>query len=258
MADVRGASPLNRHCNRLDIGKAIKFRQVSVGQSATSKSQVTKPVLMYGKVFYYRLLDVLQSVLETSSDNIGLHLKNIYKEGELEALATTEDYSVVQTEGKRQVRRKVKHYNLDAVISVAYRVNSRKGTQFRQWATRLLKEHLTQGYTLNQQRFEANARELEAALKLVRKAANSIALQMDAGRGLVEIVSRYTQTFLWLQRYDEGLLNEPSGESGGKLPSHDKAMEALATLKTSLIEKGEATELFARSRGDGLSALLGP
>ncbi len=88
---------------------------------------------------------------------------------------------------------------------MAYRINSRKGTQFRQWATQTLKEHLTRGYTINQQRFEQNARELETALKLVRKAASSPELQTDTGRGLVEIVSRYTQTFLWLQRYDEGL-----------------------------------------------------
>lgn len=88
----------------------------------------------------------LAELLETSIDNISLHLKNIYKEGELTAGATTEDYSIVQQEGQRQVRRKVKHYNLDAIISVAYRVNSRKGTQFRQWATSTLKEHLTRGY----------------------------------------------------------------------------------------------------------------
>lgn len=140
----------------------------------------------------------LAELLETSIDNISLHLKNIYKEGEFTAGATTEDYSTVQQEGQRQVRRKVKHYNLDAIISVAYRVNSRKGTQFRQWATSTLKEHLTRGYTINQQRFEQNAQELEAALKLVRKAAASPQLQADTGRGLVEIISRYIQTFLWL------------------------------------------------------------
>ena len=199
----------------------------------------------------------LAELLETSIDNISLHLKNIYKEGELTAEATTEDYSTVQQEGQRQVRRKVKHYNLDAIISVAYRVNSRKGTQFRQWATSTLKEHLTRGYTINQQRFEQNSQELEAALKLVRKAAASPQLQADTGRGLVEIISRYTQTFLWLQRYDEGKLNEPHGQHGGTLPTVQQASQDLATLKQQLMEKGEATDLFARPRGDGLSALLG-
>ena len=199
----------------------------------------------------------MADLLETSTDNISLHLKNIYKEAELEPDATTEDYSVVQKEGKRQVRRQVKHYNLDAIISVAYRVNSIKGTQFRQWATRTLKEHLTRGYTINQQRFEQNALELEAALTLVRKAAATPELQADTGRGLVEIVSRYTQTFLWLQRYDEGLLEEPEGQPGGTLATEQEAMQSLTQLKTSLMERGEATPLFAQPRGDGLGALLG-
>ena len=199
----------------------------------------------------------LSELLDTSTDNIGLHLKNIFSEGELKAKATTEDFSVVRNEGKRQVRRTVKHYNLDAVISVAYRVNSRKGTQFRQWATRTLKEHLTRGYTINQQRFEDNACELEAALTLVRKAAASPELQVGTGRGLAEIVSRYTQTFLWLQRYDEGLLNEPNGQPGGTLPTEQQATAELQALKQNLIERGEATDLFAKPRGDGLGALLG-
>ncbi len=75
------------------------------------------------------------ALFETSSDNIGLHLKNIYKDGELSESATAEDFSVVQTEGARQVERVITHYNLDAIISVGYRVNSRQATSFRQWAT---------------------------------------------------------------------------------------------------------------------------
>ena len=74
---------------------------------------------------------------------------------------------------------------------------------------------------------------------------------------MVEIVSRYTQTFLWLQRYDEGMLHEPQGEHGGHLPSEAEATHALQTLKTSLIERGEATDLFAHPRGDGLGSILG-
>ena len=196
-------------------------------------------------------------VFATTPENVLMHLKNIFSDGELEEKPTTKDFLVVQLEGKRQVKRKLKHYNLDAIISVGYRVNSKRGVQFRQWATKLLNQHLTQGYTLNQQRFEQNAKELEAALSLIRKAAASPDLLTDTGRGLVEIVSRYTQTFLWLQRYDEGLLNEPQGQPGGTLPSFHQATESLEKLKRNLMEKGEATELFAKPRGDGLAALLG-
>src|SRR5690606_33991030 len=78
----------------------------------------------------------------TSTDNISLHLKNIYRDGELEEPATTEDFSVVRQEGARQVRRQLKHYTLDAIISVGYRVSSTRATQFRIWATRVLRQHL--------------------------------------------------------------------------------------------------------------------
>lgn len=196
-------------------------------------------------------------VFATTPENVLMHLKNIFSDGELEEKATTKDFLVVQQEGKRQVKRTLKHYNLDAIISVGYRVNSKRGVQFRQWATKLLNQHLTQGYTLNQQRFEQNAQELEAALRLIRKAAASPELLADTGRGLVEIVSRYTQTFLWLQRYDEGLLNESQGQPGGMLPSLQQANHALAQLKQTLMARGEATDLFAKPLGDGLGALLG-
>lgn len=196
-------------------------------------------------------------MFETTPENVLMHLKNIYKDAELDEIPTTKEFLVVQTEGKRQVERNLKHYNLDAIISVGYRVNSKKGVKFRQWATKLLNQHLTQGYTINQQRFEQNAQTLEAALKLVKKTAQSAELTADTGRGLVEIVSRYSQTFLWLQRYDEGLLNQPQGTSGGQLQTAEHAMQLLNELKQTLITKGEATDLFAKPRGDGLSALLG-
>ena len=199
----------------------------------------------------------MAELFATSTDNIGLHLKNIYQDKELEEGATTEDFSVVRQEGKRQVRRTLTHYNLDAIISVGYRVNSSQATRFRQWSTRVLREYLTQGYALDKARFERNAAELEQALLLVQRTAKSPELTGEAGRGLVDIVSRYTQTFLWLQRYDEGLLEEPDGQSGGTLPSPEEGMQALLALKQQLIEKGEATDLFARPREEGLAGIFG-
>lgn len=185
------------------------------------------------------------------------HLQNVYAEGELMRNRTVRKFRIVRKEGSRQVSRDIEHYNLDVIISVGYRVKSHQGTRFRQWATRILREHLTRGWTLNQRRFEENARELEAAITLVRKAARSPELNLDSGRGLVEIVARYAQTFLLLQRYDEGLLTEPQVSSGGQLPSLDEARAALAELKAGLMARNEATELFARERGDGLGALMG-
>lgn len=158
------------------------------------------------------------------------HLRNVFSEGELEEKSNVQNLHIPGSD------KPVKFYNLDVIISVGYRVKSLQGTRFRQWATRTLNEHLTHGYTLHKQRFEANARELEAALQLVKKIAQSPALQTDTGRGLVDIVTRYAQTFLLLQRYDQGLLIEPAEQLGGTLPTLLEAREALARLKADLIK----------------------
>ena len=142
------------------------------------------------------------------------HIKNIFKEGELPEEATIRNFRIVRQEGKRRVNRDIEHYNLDMAISVGYRVNSKKGAQFRIWATQRLKEHLVQGYSLNEQRFDKNVAELQQALALIRKAPRSPAISAEAGSGPVEIISRYTQTFLWLQRYDEGLVSRTTVQPG--------------------------------------------
>jgi len=96
----------------------------------------------------------MAQLFDCSSDNIGLHLKNIYETGELAQEATTEYFSVVQTEGERQVNRKLKFYNLDAIISVGYRVNSTRATQFRQWCTFVLRQFAIRGYVIDRKRME--------------------------------------------------------------------------------------------------------
>ncbi|WP_322997173.1 RhuM family protein [Castellaniella sp.] len=199
----------------------------------------------------------MSDLFDTTPENVLMHLKNIYAAGELTESATAKDFLAVRTEGRRQVQRNLKHYNLDAIISVGYRVNSSRATHFRQWATRTLREHLTQGYTLNRQRFEQNAAELEAALTLVKKAAAGDALTTDQGRGLVDVIARYTHTFLWLQRYDEGLLTKPSGSPGGTLPSPVEARSGIARLKADLMSRSEATALFGNEREDDFVATLG-
>ncbi|MHA7918008.1 virulence RhuM family protein [Alloalcanivorax xenomutans] len=229
-------------------------KQIEIYQSSDGQTQVE---VRFERDTLWLTQAQMAELFDKDRDTIGLHLKNIYESNELQMEATTEDSSVVRREGNRQVRRKLRFYNLDAIISVGYRVNSRKGTQFRIWATQRLKEYLVQGYAINRARFDKNASELEQALALIKKAARSPELSGEAGRGLVDIVSRYTQTFLWLQRYDEGLLEEPARERGGQLPDEAEAMRSLGSLKAQLMERGEATELFAKSRGDGLGAILG-
>jgi prophage maintenance system killer protein/prophage antirepressor-like protein len=188
---------------------------------------------------------------------ISRHLRNIFASGELDREATVAKNATVQREGEREVVRDIEYFNLDVIISVGYRVNSTRATRFRQWATRVLREHLTQGYSLDRQRFEHNAAELEAALALVKKAAAGETLTAELGRGLVDVIARYTQTFLWLQRYDEGLLAVPTGSPGGVLPTLAQAHAAIARLKADLMARDEASDLFGRERGDAFAAILG-
>ncbi len=95
----------------------------------------------------------MSELYNCTTDNVSLHLKNIYNDYELDKNSTTEEFSVVQKEGNREVKRKILYYNLDAVISVGYRVNSKKATEFRIWATKILKEYMTKGFALNDERF---------------------------------------------------------------------------------------------------------
>jgi prophage maintenance system killer protein len=196
----------------------------------------------------------MSELFDKNVRTVSEHIQNVFKEGELDESSVIRNFRITAADGKAYDTR---FYNLDVVISVGYRVKSRRGTQFRIWATRILREHLTRGYTLNQQRFEQNAQELEAALLLVRKAAAGEALTTDQGRGLVDVIARYTRTFLLLQRYDEGLLVDPKGIPGGMLPPAGEARTEITRLKRDLIGRGEATDLFGREREEGLSAVLG-
>lgn len=196
----------------------------------------------------------MANLFDTERSVITKHLRNIFKSEELKKNAVCAIYAQTAADGKTY---QVEYFNLDAILSVGYRVNSKRGTLFRIWATGVLREHLTRGLTINRQRLEENAREIEAALELVRRTMASPQLTTDMGRGLVEVIARYTHTFLWLQRYDEGLLAEPKGEPGGVLLTLDEARAAIARLKVDLMTRKEAGPMFGQERGDGLSAILG-
>ena len=121
---------------------------------------------------------------------ISKHINNIIKSGELKAGATVSKMEIVQTEGKRKVTRTVDMYNLDMIISVGYRVNSRQATRFRIWATRILREHLVKGYTLNEKRLQQvvqNMQQLEQAVKLIQQSGSSSELSATETKGLLSI-----------------------------------------------------------------------
>lgn len=201
----------------------------------------------------------MSELFATSTDNISLHIKNIYGDGELDTESTTEDFSAVQKEGNRHIRRTLKHYNLDAVISVGYRINSKRGVRFRQWATTLLKQHLIQGYTVNQRRLaEKGLSEMEQAMALLSRTLQRHELVTDEGKAILEVVSRYAKSWSLLLQYDEDRLGLPKDRHGaGKSLDYLQAQAAITVLKSDLTGRGEATDLFGREREHAIQSILG-
>lgn len=202
----------------------------------------------------------MSELFSSSPDNIGLHLKNIYAEEELSEEATTEDYSVVREEGKRKVKRLIKHYNLDAIISVGYRVNSKQGTQFRIWANKVIKEYLLQGYAINETRLKQQTTQigqLQKALVLFQQAQLE-SLCNDEAKGLLSILTEYTHSFILLNQYDTGNFSKAGLTKGitQEINIQD-AEHAIDCLKQQMIDKNEATPLFGNSKDDSFCGILG-
>lgn len=223
-------------------------QQIEIYQTAEGSDQVE--VTFAGETVWLTQSQMV-TLFDRDQSVISRHIRNAINDQEVSAKSNMQKMHIANSD------KPVALYDLDVVISVGYRIKSAQGVAFRRWATQRLKEYLVKGYAINHQRFEQNAAELQKALQLIQKTAQSAGLSQVAGRGLVDIVSRYTQTFLWLQRYDQGLLTEPKGQHGGALPSPDTARHALAELKASLLARGEASELFAKEQTDGLAAILG-
>jgi len=135
----------------------------SDNQLVFTQGRDTIDVTLHGQTLWLTQLQ-MATLFGTTVDNVSLHLKNIFQDKELDENSTTEDFSIVRQEGRRQVKRRLKHYNLAAIISVGYRVSSIRATQFRTWATGVLRQHLTDGFTLNQRRLLERGVALEEVL----------------------------------------------------------------------------------------------
>jgi death-on-curing family protein len=187
------------------------------------------------------------------------HINNIYKTGELAEKPTCSILEQVAADGKI---RKMNLYNLDMIISVGYRVNSQRATQFRIWATRVLHKHLLKGFTINEQRIkgqhQAKSSELEKAVQLLKQAMGSKKLLKSEAKGLLKVITDYANSWILLQKYDEGRLAIRKRTSKYKWEmDYGWAKEAIAKLKENLLKKKQATEIFGQERGHGLDAIIG-
>ena len=187
---------------------------------------------------------------------VSKHINNVFHDGELRKNSVVANFATTGNDGKIY---QVEYYNLDVVISVGYRVKSQRGTQFRIWATQVLKDHLVRGYSLNQRRLaEKGIAELRQTMALLTTTLESHELVNDQGRAVLEIVSRYARTWRLLLEYDEERLPVPAARHEAR-PGFtlDEVRQAIAVLKKELAARGEASDLFGQERGNGLAGILG-
>jgi len=180
------------------------------------------------------------------------HVNNVFREGELPKRGNVQNLHIASSD------KPVAAYSLDVVISVGYRVKSRRGTQFRIWATKTLREHLVRGYTLNQARLaERGLREARQTLDLLARTLRNQELVNQTGRAVLELITGYADTWRMLLEYDEGRLPSPPGArpSSGVL-DYSKASAAIADFRRELMARKEATPLFGNPREAALEAIL--
>ena len=187
------------------------------------------------------------------------HLANIFESGELKEDSVCSILEHTASDGKRY---KTKYYNLDAIISVGYRVNSRRATDFRIWATNVLREYVKKGYVLNRKRLEERREikinELENAIGLLKRVAGKNELNEVEAKGLLCVITEYADSWLLLDRYDKGKLAKKSSKrKKGKLFEYDKAKESIEKLKKNLMKKKEASDIFGKEHNKKLEGILG-
>jgi len=190
---------------------------------------------------------------------INEHIKNIYKEGELDEKSTIRKFRIVQNEGGRRVKRDIEFYNLDVVISVGYRVKSLRGTQFRIWATKTLKEHLIKGYTINEKRLlqERNClQELQNAISFLQEKSKHKLLE-GQGQEILNLLSNYSKTLTLLEQYDKKKLEVVKETKSKFVLKYENAKQVVEKIKKELIDKKEASDLFGQETDDKFKAILG-
>lgn len=198
----------------------------------------------------------------TQRPAITKHLNNIFERGELQEkmvssiLEHTTQHGAIK--GKTQTK-EVKFYNLDAIISVGYRVNSQRATQFRIWATKTLKEHLVKGYTLNQNRlfqYQNSLKDLQETIALLQEKSRH-KLLAGQEQEILSLLSAYSKTLTLLEQYDKEKLITSKKGKGKYVLKYEQAKKLIDEIKKELITKDEASDLFGQENGDKLKAILG-
>ena len=221
--------------------------------------QISVDVVLRDEMVWLNLTQLSELFVRDKSV-ISRHIKNILKEQELSEVSTVAKFATVQAEGDKSVTRQLEYYNLDMIISVGYRVNSRKAVEFRKWASNILKDYLIKGYSVNYKKIMR--KELEELKQTVLLLSNTLLNQNlvnETGSELLNLIRTYTKTWDILLKYDENRLELPkSGKSGiNRELKYEEAKLAIINLKTELLQKSEASNLFGQERGKALDGIIG-
>lgn len=201
-------------------------------------------------------LNQISQLFETDKSGVSRHIKNIYKEKELDIYRTVAKFATVQKEGKRDIERDVDFYNLDMIISIGYRVNSKKATEFRQWATRVIKSYSENGYVINSHKISENYEKFIQAVDDIKLLLPSE--KFGDVQSIIELVKDFAGTWLSLDGYDRDELEikKPTKKFVGM--TTDELLAGIAELKKTLMKKGEASELFAIDRNkESMQGIVG-
>jgi prophage maintenance system killer protein len=198
----------------------------------------------------------MQELFQQTRQNISLHIKNIFNEKGLERGSTIKESLTVQREGKRNVERKIEYYSLDVIISVGYRVKSQRGTQFRIWANKVLKDYLVKGYAIDQKRFQEKSRqldELKQTVRLLGQVMENKALNSEEATGLLKVVTDYAYALDILDQYDHQLLEIRSTTSEAIFQiTYPEAIMAIKGLK----DKFGGSVLFGNEKDESFRSSL--
>ena len=220
-----------------------------------AKGEVIFNVDAAGETIWATQAQIAQ-LFETGLPTINYHLSKIYSDHELDEARTAKEVFAVRKEGNREVRRKIKVYNLDAIISVGYRVNSRKATDFRIWATKVLHHYVVDGAAINERRLKEldakKLRELEGALGIVKRLVAASELSAGEAGGILEVITKYAPSFKALQEFDEGYISFAKGKKATKTLTPSECINIIAQLKRNV--KGDA--LFGKPRSSAFEASL--
>jgi DNA ligase (NAD+) len=197
-------------------------------------------------------LNQITSLFGRDKSVISRHLSNIFREEELSRDSTVAFFATVQIEGGHKVERQIEYFNLDAILSVGYRVNSKQGTEFRKWATKVLQEHIIKGYTINQYAItEQKIKDLEQTINIMSRTLVTHSLVSDVGIEVIEIISNYAKTWSTLLEYDEDRIAIKTSEEKNLVDLNDEeVITKISELKRELSIKNETSDLFALPRGE--------